>query len=240
MPAFLKSVDFAITKHAGEPCPHLQRNARCDIHEHLRQRGFRGCAVYDCFGAGQQVVQVTFGGGVDWRESPRTATRMFAAFEVMRRLHELLWYLAEASELGPAREIAAALTETERLTHLDADALIALDLPGHARTIDALLTRASDRVRPQQAPSHEGADLTAKDLRRADLRGTNLRDALLIATNLAGADLRLTDLRGADLRDANLRGADLSRSLFLTRPQLDSARTNAATQLPPSLIEPKS
>jgi hypothetical protein len=57
--------------------------------------GFRGCAVYDCFGAGQHVSQITFGGR-DWRQSPDTARQMFDAFAIMRQLHELLWYVAEA------------------------------------------------------------------------------------------------------------------------------------------------
>jgi len=33
------------------------------IHNDLRRHGFPGCAVYDCFSAGQQVSQVTFAGG---------------------------------------------------------------------------------------------------------------------------------------------------------------------------------
>ena len=33
--------------------------------------------MFDCFGAGQQVVQVTFG-GADWRTAPELAGVMFA------------------------------------------------------------------------------------------------------------------------------------------------------------------
>ena len=51
-PAFSASADFAIDKPAGHPCPHLRPDFRCGIHTDLRGRGFRGCAVYDCFGAG--------------------------------------------------------------------------------------------------------------------------------------------------------------------------------------------
>ena len=54
-PAFAVSADFAIDKAAGQPCPNLQADFRCGIHAGLRDRGFRGCAVYDCFGAGQRV-----------------------------------------------------------------------------------------------------------------------------------------------------------------------------------------
>ena len=67
-------------------------------------RGFPGCAAYDCFGAGQQVSLVTFGGR-DWRQDPGTATQMFRVFVIMRQLHELLWYLAAALALQPARDM---------------------------------------------------------------------------------------------------------------------------------------
>jgi len=65
-PAFSASSDFAIDKPAGEPCPNLTTDFRCGIHTTLRERGFPGCVVYDCFGAGQKVARVTFG-GQDWR-----------------------------------------------------------------------------------------------------------------------------------------------------------------------------
>ena len=92
---FAASADFAIDKPAGQPCPNLQQDSRCGIHQSLRTKGFPGCTVYDCFGAGQQVAQMTYHGR-DWRQAPATAHQMFDVFRVMRQLHELLWYLAEA------------------------------------------------------------------------------------------------------------------------------------------------
>src|SRR5919201_1603941 len=105
VPAFTASADFAIDKEAGEPCPHLDAGFRCAIHARLRGAGFPGCAAYDCFGAGQQVSQVTFAGR-DWRSSPAVARQMFAVFPVMRRLHELLWHLTEALALPEARPLS--------------------------------------------------------------------------------------------------------------------------------------
>ncbi|MFD3569134.1 pentapeptide repeat-containing protein, partial [Streptomyces sp. NPDC058667] len=107
---FAKSADFAVDKPPGEPCRNLQEDFRCGIHTRLRPSGFQGCTVYDCFGAGQQVSQVTFG-GVSWREAPETTSRMFDVFYVMRQLHELLRYLTEArggagGPPGPARRAA--------------------------------------------------------------------------------------------------------------------------------------
>ena len=83
-----------------------------------------------------------------------------------------------------------------------------------------------------------GADLIGAKLKGADLRGANLRGAYLIGADLRGADLRLADLIGADLRDADLAGADLTDAIFLTQSQLDAARGDAATRLPPSLTRP--
>lgn len=235
-PAFSASADFAIDKPAGRACPNLRADFRCSIHSTLGQRGFRGCTVYDCFGAGQKVAQATFG-GQDWRRSPAVAPRMFAAFQVMRQLHELLWYLREALALEPARrlsgELATAYASTAELTGGDADALAELDVAAHRDRVNALLQRASELVRAGlRGPNLRGADLVGKDLRRAGLRGANLRGAYLVGADLRGADLRLADLTGADLRAADLRGADLGAALFLTRAQLDSARMDHATRVP--------
>ncbi len=57
-----RRADFAIDKPSRTPCPHLAADAGCSIHAELPARGFPGCTVYDCFGAGQHVVQVQFGG----------------------------------------------------------------------------------------------------------------------------------------------------------------------------------
>ena len=241
-PAFSASADFAIDKEAEQPCPNLQADFRCSIHSQLRQRGFRGCAVYDCFGAGQKVAQVTYS-GQDWRSAPHTAKQMFEVFAIMRQLHELLWYLTEALTLHAARplheELGVAIEETERLTYASPDAIIELDVAAHRSEVNALLLRAGELVRAERrGVDHRGADLIGADLRGADLGGANLRGASLIGADLRGADLRMADLTGADLRAANLSGADLGDSIFLTQAQLDAAAGDAGTKLPPSLSRP--
>jgi uncharacterized protein YjbI with pentapeptide repeats len=241
---FAASADFAVNKDAGKPCTNLQTDFRCGIHTRLRQQGFQGCTVYDCFGAGQQVSQVTFGGR-DWRQEPGSARQMFDVFPVMRQLHELLWYLTEALTLAPAApvhaELRRALAETERLTGQDADALAGLDVAAHRAAVNQLLLRASELVRAGAArkpKDRRGADLIGARLRGADLRGANLRGAYLIAADLTGADLRSADLIGADFRDAELAGADLTGSIFLTQAQLNAARGDGATRLPAALSRP--
>jgi uncharacterized protein YjbI with pentapeptide repeats len=240
--AFEKSADFPIDKAPGEPCVNLQTDFACGIHASLREEGFRGSAVYDCFGAGQQVAQVTFG-GVSWRDNPGTSTSMFATLPVMRQLHEMLWYLAEALTLAAAEpvhlELEKAYAATEDLARTTASVLATLDLAAHRSEVDPLLKRTSELVRAaHRGPERRGADLMGAKLGKADLRGANLRGALLIAADLRGADLRRADLIGADLRDADLRGADLTGSLFLTQVQVNAAQGDERTKIPSVLARP--
>ncbi|OPF71337.1 hypothetical protein VT50_0234285 [Streptomyces antioxidans] len=241
---FAASADFAIDKGAGEPCRNLRADFRCGIHSRLREEGFPGCTVYDCFGAGQKVSQLTFEGR-DWRRHPGTAPEMFAVFSVMRHLHELLWYLTEALALPPARPVHGALREalreTERLTLGSAPELGELDVAAHRDRVNQLLLRTSELVRariPGKKKNRRGADLIGADLRGADLRGANLRGARLIAANLTRADLTAADLIGADVRDADLTAADLRGAVFLTQAQLNAAKGDSATRLPPALTRP--
>jgi uncharacterized protein YjbI with pentapeptide repeats len=241
-PAFAASADFAIDKAAGRPCPNLRADHRCGVHAHLRGKGFRGCTVYDCFGAGQKVSRRTFGGR-DWRTDPGTARRMFSVFPIMRDLHELLCYLTEALALRAARPLADRLDrarrEIERLTEGGPDDLLKVDVVACRREANTLLSRASELARAAApGPDYRGADLMGRNLRGRDLRGANLRGALLIAADLGDADLAGADLTGADLRDADVRGADLSASLFLTQAQLDAARGDARTRLPATRTRP--
>ena len=242
---FSASADFAIDKRAGTPCPNLREDHRCGIHARLRQEGFSGCTVYDCFGAGQKVSQVTFG-GQDWRAgSPERARRMFDVFPVVRQLHELLWYLSEALTLPPARslrdDLRRVLGATEELTRQTPEQLAELDVAAHRQEVNELLLRTSELVRAgTRGPkkNRRGADLVGARLKGADLRGANLRGACLIAADLTRADLRGADMIGADLRDADLGDADLTGAFFLTQPQVNAARGTAATRLPDSVSRP--
>jgi hypothetical protein len=241
-PAFAASADFAIDKPAGRPCPNLREDFRCSIHAELRERGFPGCEVFDCFGAGQQLTQVTFGGRT-WREDPALAAAQFAVLPVLRQLHESLWYLTEALDRPAAAalhdELRTARTHTERLTGGSPDELLGLDVAAHRRSIGELLGRVSEAVRAGGlGPDRRDADLIGRDLRRTTLRGASLRNAYLIGADLRGVDLGSADLLGADLRGADVRGADLGACLFLTQPQLEAARGDGRTVIPGALRRP--
>jgi uncharacterized protein YjbI with pentapeptide repeats len=238
---FAASADFAIDKAAGEACPHLQTDFRCAVHTDLRGRGFAGCSVYDCLGAGQHVSQVIFAGS-DWRSDSAIAQQMFALFPRMQQLHELLWYLREALQLQAVRtlraKLRAALDEIVGLSGGTPESLLALDLAETRRGVTVLLRRASELARrdaPGPHVDHTNADLIGARLAGADLRAASLRGAQLVAADLRGADLRLADLTAADTRNADLCGADLSTALFVRQSQLDAARGDAITRIPARL-----
>ncbi len=113
--AFVRSVGFGIDKANDEPCPHLQKDNHCTIHAERSERGFDGCIVYECYGAGQRVTQDLFGGR-SWHDEPDILAPMMQAFRSMRLVHELQMLLAEAAKMPlSADEKAALLALEERL-----------------------------------------------------------------------------------------------------------------------------
>ncbi|MEV5966639.1 pentapeptide repeat-containing protein [Kribbella sp. NPDC051952] len=231
---FTRSADFAIDKSAGEACPNLSEDFRCTIHRDLRSKGFQGCTVYDCFGAGQEISRRA---GTSWREQP--GAEMFAALPILRQLHELLWYLTEALEYKAFEpELLAVIDRVESVSRT-AD-LTTVDVIAERAVVNELLLKTSQLVRGKQSKKKDrrGADLIGARLRGADLQKANLRGAYLIAADLRDADLRQADLIGADLRDADLRGADLTGALFLTQAQVNAARGDLSTKLPDAVTRP--
>lgn len=191
---FTASVDFAADKAAGQPCANLQADFRCGIHGSLRQRGFRGCTVYDCFGAGQKVSQVTFA-GISWRQAPESAKPMFEVFPVMWQLHELLWYLDEALTLPQAQpiydQLSLAYDETERLTNLDPDALKKIAVAAHRAQVNELLLEVSERVRREALRKLQAAPGRRKNYGRgADLIGAKLPPIFTRPAHWSGLNAR--------------------------------------------------
>ncbi|WP_409509359.1 pentapeptide repeat-containing protein [Bacillus spizizenii] len=244
---YAKSADFAFDKDGGTPCRNLQSNYQCSIHKDLREKGFRGCSAYECFGAGQKVSQITYE-GKDWRNNPETANEMFDVFPIMQQLHEMLWYLYEALSIDIAKpihhELRTSFEKIERLTRLSKERLLTLQVDEHRAEVNEWLLKTSELVRAQarnpKLPKKisRGSVLIGAKLKGLDLRGANLRGALLIAADLRNADLRMSDFIGTDVRDADLSGADLTGSIFLTQAQVNAANGDSNTKLPPSLQTP--
>jgi uncharacterized protein YjbI with pentapeptide repeats len=240
---FARSADFAIDKPSGMPCAHLRDDDRCGIHDRLRPEGFPGCEVFDCFGAGQQVVQVTLRGR-SWRAGPGAAAATFAAFGTLRGVHEMRWYLADAASRALPEELAVEVDRrAERLAALaaaGADDLADLDVPELRGEVGELLGRVSAAVRVHLGGRNlRGQDLVGRAFGGESLRGADLRGALLIGADLRGTDLHTADLLGADLRGADLRGADLTDALYVTGPQLTAARGDGTTRIPGDVVRPR-
>ncbi len=242
------SSDFAMNKGAGEPCLNLQPDYRCKIHSNLREKGFKGCTVFDCLGAGQRVSQDTFK-GQDWREYPLVREKMFRVFPIMDQLYEMIAYIGEAMsyQISPSlfEKLKVQLDQLQSLTMLDPDQLLSIDIPSYRHPVNELLVETSEYIRnnikvttSNKSRNYKGVDWIGKKLKGQDLRGINLRGAYLIASDLRNTDLRGVDFIGADLRDADLSGANLSTSLFLTQMQINSAKGNKDTKLPYYLQRP--
>src|SRR5262245_65554034 len=90
--AFDASEDFAFSKPAGVACQYLRPDCRCAIHAQLTVRGLRGCAAYDCHGAGQHATRRLAGADLADRERQQL-------FFVLRDVHELLGLLGGAAAL---------------------------------------------------------------------------------------------------------------------------------------------
>lgn len=231
---FHRDGGFAVSKPGGEPCANLGPGDRCGIHGSLREAGWPGCASFDCFGAGQHVSQVTYG-GTSWRDHDDLG-EMAAVLSVMRQLHEMLAHLTEVQRRSPAEGAAEVHAEILALTHTDPVTLLTADLDEIRSRVSPQLQEATVRLHGPGTPMpHDlaGADLRGRDLVRADLRGS-----LLLAADLRDADLARADLLGADLRDADVRGAALGEAWFLSQAQLNTTRGDARTTIPDHLVRP--
>jgi pentapeptide repeat protein len=232
---FQAASGFGIDKPGGTPCPNLAEDDRCSIHTTLRGDGWPGCSIFECFGAGQQVSQVTYG-GVSWRDQDNLP-EMAAVLSVMRLLHEMLTHLGEARRRSPAPEAQALEAEIIGLTHAPPADLLAVELEELQPRVSEALEAASARVR-RHGPSYRREDLAGRDLRVWILRDADLRGALLIRADLRDQDLGRADLLGSDLRDADLRGTDLSDALFLSQSQVNASRGDERTTIPDGLQRP--
>lgn len=230
---------FGADKAGGVPCHHLRDDDRCEIHADLPELGWPSCVTFDCFGAGQQVTQVTYA-GASWRDASGEGElgEMAAVLSALRRVHEMLLHLDEVAERSPdpaADELAQRLSVLRDATPVE---ILTTDLDDLQDECGALLTAASARLRDPAGPDLTHADLAGQDLRGRDLRSASLRGALLIGVDLRDVVLDRADLLGADLRGADLRGADLTEALFLTGPQLAGARTDERTRAPARVSAP--
>lgn len=237
--AFSKSSDFGHDKPEATPCRNLDADYSCRIHDRLRDSGYKGCTVYDCFGAGQHLSQRTFQGD----DAPKRRQAIYAAFPKMVHLFEMMWYVTDGKRdvtrdmHNQLDEMLAALT---RYAALPADQFARLDLMSIRQTVRPLLEMIASRVQVQYSGRRDQTprDWVGKQLQGRDFSGASVQNQWLLATNLSNSRLCGVNFLGADLRDCNVKDADLTDALFLTQAQINAAIGNAATQLPPRLLRP--
>ena len=241
---FAKTEGFPENKVAGMPCKNLMSDFRCNIHSNLVGCNLKGCLAYDCFGAGQKVTQMIYGGG-NWKTSPELAKEMFDVFLIVVQLQQMLGYLVEAATIIPAEtlkgDIDALILENEQMTQLCPREILALDVEQYRSGVNQVLKKVSKLVAEVASGSSNNKktiDYIGKNFKKANLAGKDLSMALLIAANLEGCNLYGTNFLGADLRDANIKNTDLSDSVFLTQMQVNAAIGNAKTKLPEGLTYP--
>ena len=143
---FDKGEDFALDKPALHPCPNLTDH-HCTIHDSLRERGFPGCARYDCLGAGQRVVEEVFG-DADWQRDASLRAPMGEAFAILRRVHAGLELLIVAERLSLPEPLSRERAELRALYHPQADWTLAMLRAFAAQDPDKRLQAFLKALRP--------------------------------------------------------------------------------------------
>ncbi|MEN0644633.1 pentapeptide repeat-containing protein [Alkalicoccobacillus gibsonii] len=240
---YIQSTDFAKDKAGGTPCHNLNDHFMCAIHSNLREEGYKGCTVYECFGAGQKVSQTIYK-SVSWHE--KSSEEMFEVFPIIQQLHEMLAYLDEALKREETKPIHTQLMEAfnkiDAYTYKDPESILTLDLTVIRSEISDYLSEAGELVAYAKANEHRiqraAFEFMGAQLKGHNFQGAKLRGIFFIAADLRGANFTSAELLGADFRDADVCGADFTGSLFLTQAQMNAANGDKATTLPRHLQRP--
>lgn len=138
---------FAFAKPAHVPCPHLDGEHRCSIYQEREERGFAGCAAFDCHGAGPRATALL--------DRARRAD-VLVAFDVLCDIQEARWLLERARALLPAeseleREIARRQLSLEDVAERDAEELRRVDVDAIVVETRALLRRVGAALGSREA-----------------------------------------------------------------------------------------
>lgn len=242
---FFSRIDgFPEDKTAGRPCVHLLEDFRCNIHSDLRNKNMKGCIGYDCFGAGQKVTKVIYGGAT-WQSAPEKSKQIFNVFLRVFHLHQILWFLVESRTLLPAKQLwnkIEELIETGRtLCSGSPEIIMEFKLEDYKVQVDEILKQVSKLVKMNfKNKEKKNKDYFGKCFCGRNMDGLDLSMTLLIAADFSKCSFSGTDFLGSDTRDTNFEDADLREAIFLTQAQINAARGNVGTLLPPQLTRPVS
>lgn len=242
---FTKSDGFPKDKKAGIPCKNLQTDYKCKVYSQLSKNGLKGCMAYDCFGAGQYITYYA-------KDLPNWSTifqkdaeQIFNSFLVVMRVYQTLWYLSQClilklpqSEKNKAKLL---IDEGNMLIKISLERLAALDTQPFCEKSNNYLKHICAIFQSYFPNSGKvsSKNYIGKNMKQKNLTGKDFSMSLLIAANLEQSNLYGANFLGADTRDTNICNTDLSQCLFLTQIQINSAKGNNKTILPPYLHKPK-
>ncbi|MDF2543368.1 MAG: pentapeptide repeat-containing protein [Herbinix sp.] len=239
---FSKLDGFPEDKEAGKPCVNLQSDFRCKIHAELPRRKMKGCLGYDCFGAGQKVTQTIYP-HTTW-STENNPQQIFEVFLIVFQLHQILYYLAEAKTILPARnlwyDIEVLITENKSICSAPTKDILTTDINDYRKRANECLKKVSNLVKLNYSldkKEHE-KNYMGKAFKGKNFHGADFTMTLLIAAKFNGCNFNGANFLGADTRDTDFSDADLSEAVYLTQGQVNSARGNSATKLPINLTHP--
>lgn len=235
---FSKMDGFPKDKKAGQPCNNLLDDFRCKIHTQLEDRNLKGCIGYDCFGAGQHVTQCIYQGKT-YRDLTNQATEIFDVFIIVFQLYQVRYYLLEVLTLDISSKkkerIKDLIIENKKICNYFPNKLLSFNLNTYKDKINPVLKQICSQFKNnKKVPTI----FLAKNFKGEDMSGLDLSMKLLIAANFDSCKFDNTIFLGADTRDANFNDADLTKALFLTQGQVNSAKGNRNTKLPKHLNYP--
>ena len=239
----MKTDGFPANKEAGTPCKNLMSDFRCAIHSDLVSKNMRGCLAYDCFGAGQKTTQIYYPNS-DWKTNPGQADEIFHVFLIVFQLHQMLWYLIEASSFILDKhlksDIDALIFENQQMTNQSPDEILHFNIEKYRLQVNQALKQVSGMITSDSSHETQSNDFFGTNFKKKNLDGRDFSMSLMIAANLEGCSLQGTNFLGADMRDTNIKNTDLSGCAFLTQMQINSAKGNSNTKIPENLSRPNS
>ena len=242
---FSKSDGFPKDKKAGIACKNLQPDYQCKVYPQLSEQGLKGCMAYDCFGAGQYVTSY-IKDLPNWRTiSQKEAEQIFNSFLAVMRVYQTLWYLSQCFILqlpqSEKKQAGLLIDEGNKLIDIPLERLAVLDVQPFCGKSNNYLRHICTIFQSYFPDSGKvsSKNYIGKNLKQKNLKGKDFSMSLLIAANLAQSNLYGANFLGADTRDTNICNTDLSQCLFLTQIQINSAKGNNKTILPPYLHRPK-
>ena len=169
---------------------------------------------------------------------------MFNVFNIVRQLHEIIWFLYSILDTIDEEltfEGLQLINEIKIITNSSANEIEKANLKLLRQRAKKLMLKAFFIQREEnkiKGEDYKNKDFAGKDLRKIKLIGADLESACLIGANLSGNHLGYANLLACDMRGTNIKGADLSSSMFITQHQVNASIGDENTKLPEYLERP--